>query len=323
MRFLTKILSFDVTSSQIKIVRDGKVVLSEKNQLSIDKNGKVIAFGDDVTNQDKGTIILPIRGGLITDFNAFEQLLRSLIKKALNTKGAFTPPLKAFCTIPDYASEVDMRAIRDSFEHAGAREVYMIFSSHCISQSAIMEKNDSFLIIDSGADKVSFSIMAEDKIHSSIKLDFGAKKLKRVLWLKLKNQYGLDSKMEIIEELLQRYMTFSGSPPKDKMIITGINENGLQATQEIDLIYLNNCLAPYFEIIRNEIQMILQNIRKFEIEPLKFILLTGKLSQLNGFDSTLNQMTNLPIKNKSNVDYALKGLIQLEPSFESNIKCIR
>nr|WP_319570394.1 rod shape-determining protein [uncultured Draconibacterium sp.] len=323
MRFLTKILSFDVTSSKIKIVRDGKVVLSEKTQLSIDENGRVIAFGDDVTKQDKGTIISPIRGGLITDFNAFEQLLRSLIKKVLNKNGAFTPSLKAFCTIPDYASEVDMRAIRDSFEHAGAREVYMIFSSHCINQSAVTEKNDSFLIIDSGADKVSFSIMANDKIHASIKLDFGAEKLKRVLWSKLKSQFGLDCKMEVIEELLHNYVTFNGSPKRDKMTITATNENDLQSTQEIDLVYLNNCLTAYFEIIKNEIQMILQDITKFEIESLKFILLTGKLSQLNGFDSTLNQMTNLPIKNKSNEDYALKGLIQLAPSFESNKKCIR
>ena len=71
--------------------------------------------------------IRPLRQGVIADFNAAELLIRGLVKKSSGARGWFSPSLRMVVGIPSGSTEVQIRAVRDSSEHAGGRDVYMIY----------------------------------------------------------------------------------------------------------------------------------------------------------------------------------------------------
>jgi rod shape-determining protein MreB len=71
--------------------------------------------------------VRPLRDGVIADFHAAELLIRGLIKMIPNKNHLFSPSLRMVIGIPSGSTEVEIRAVRDSAEHAGGRDVYMIF----------------------------------------------------------------------------------------------------------------------------------------------------------------------------------------------------
>ena len=72
--------------------------------------------------------VRPLRDGVIADFNAAEMMIKGFIKQ-VNSKrhSLFNTNLKIVVGIPSGSTEVEIRAVRDSTEHAGGREVYLIF----------------------------------------------------------------------------------------------------------------------------------------------------------------------------------------------------
>lgn len=71
--------------------------------------------------------VRPLRKGVIADFNAAELMIRGLIKKVSTKSNWFSPSLRMVVGIPSGSTEVEIRAVRDSSEHAGGRDVYMIY----------------------------------------------------------------------------------------------------------------------------------------------------------------------------------------------------
>ena len=71
--------------------------------------------------------VRPLRDGVIADFNAAELMIRGMIKKVSQKNHWFSPSLRMVVCIPSGSTEVEIRAVRDSSEHAGGRDVYMIY----------------------------------------------------------------------------------------------------------------------------------------------------------------------------------------------------
>ena len=71
--------------------------------------------------------IRPLRDGVIADFNAAEQMIRGMVKMVSSKRRWFSPSLRMVVCIPPGSTEVEIRAVRDSSEHAGGRDVYMIY----------------------------------------------------------------------------------------------------------------------------------------------------------------------------------------------------
>ena len=70
--------------------------------------------------------IRPLKDGVIADFSAAEQMIRGMIKMIPRRKSIFSPSLKMVVCIPSGITEVEKRAVKDSAEHAGAKEVFLI-----------------------------------------------------------------------------------------------------------------------------------------------------------------------------------------------------
>ena len=130
---LNKEIAMDLGTANTIIICDGKIVVDEPSVVALDRRTeRMIAAGDkakmmyEKTNPEIRTI-RPLRDGVIADFNACEQMMRGLIKMVHSGNRLFSPSLKMVIGVPSGSTEVELRAVRDSAEHAGGREVYLIF----------------------------------------------------------------------------------------------------------------------------------------------------------------------------------------------------
>ncbi len=130
---LNREIAMDLGTANTIIISDGKIVVDEPSVVALDrKTEHMIAVGErakmmyEKTNPDIRTI-RPLRDGVIADFNACEQMMRGLIKMVHSGNRLITPSLKMVIGVPSGSTEVELRAVRDSAEHAGGREVYLIY----------------------------------------------------------------------------------------------------------------------------------------------------------------------------------------------------
>jgi len=130
--FLTREIAIDLGTANTVIIHNDKVVVDEPSIVAIDRTtGKIIAVGKKAqmmhgkTHENIKTV-RPLRDGVIADFQAAEHMIRELIKMISPKKSLFPPSLKMVICIPSGITEVEERAVRDSAEQSGAKEVRLI-----------------------------------------------------------------------------------------------------------------------------------------------------------------------------------------------------
>ena len=151
-------LAIDLGTANTLIIYNGKVVVDEPSIIALElQTGKVKAIGTEAKKMD-GRVhpniktIRPLKDGVIADFKATELMLRGLIKKVRTTSSMFSPSLRMVICIPSGSTNVEIRAVRDSAEHAGARDVYMIFEPMAAALGAGLdvEASEGNMVIDIG-----------------------------------------------------------------------------------------------------------------------------------------------------------------------------
>ena len=150
---LTQELAIDLGTANTLIIHNGRVVVDEPSIVAIDSHsGKLVAIGEraramhEKTNPNIKTI-RPLKDGVIADFTATELMLRGMIKKVKSSGHLFSPSIKMVICIPSGSTNVEIRAVRDSAEHAGGREVYMIYEPMAAALGAGLDGN---MVIDIG-----------------------------------------------------------------------------------------------------------------------------------------------------------------------------
>ena len=123
----------DLGTANTIIMHNDKIVVNEPSIVALDnRTDKMVAVGNQAkmmyekTNKDI-RVVRPLRNGVIADFDACEQMMRGLIGMVDTGRRLFSPSLKMVIGVPSGSTEVELRAVRDSAEHAGGREVYMLF----------------------------------------------------------------------------------------------------------------------------------------------------------------------------------------------------
>ena len=155
---LTQELAIDLGTANTLIVYNDEVVVDEPSVVAVHvQTGELVELGSKAqpfigrTNPNLRTI-RPLRGGVIADFNATELMLRGMIRKIKTRSSLFSPSLKMVICIPSGSTNVEIRAVRDSAEHAGGREVAMIFEPMAAALGAGLdvEAPEGNMIIDIG-----------------------------------------------------------------------------------------------------------------------------------------------------------------------------
>lgn len=161
-------LAIDLGTANTLIIHNDKVVVNEPSIVALDqKTGKMIAIGEKARQMHGKThenirTIRPLRDGVIADFDAAEQMIRGMIKMINNRSRLFTPSLKMVVCIPSGCTEVERRAVRDSSEHAGGRDVYMIYEpmAAAIGIGIDVEAPTGSMVVDIGGGTTEIAVIA-------------------------------------------------------------------------------------------------------------------------------------------------------------------
>lgn len=164
----TQELAIDLGTANTIIIHNDKVVVNEPSIVAIDTHtGKLIAIGEKARQMHGKThenikTIRPLRDGVIADFHAAEQMIRGMIKMINQKKRIFTPSLKMVVCIPSGSTEVEIRAVRDSSEHAGGRDVYMIYEpmAAAIGIGLDVEAPVGCMVVDIGGGTTEIAVIA-------------------------------------------------------------------------------------------------------------------------------------------------------------------
>ncbi|MBR1544273.1 MAG: rod shape-determining protein [Muribaculaceae bacterium] len=129
----TQEIAVDLGTANTIIIHNDKIVINEPSMVAIHtRTGKMEAVGEPARQMygkvpDGIHVVRPLRDGVIADFQAAEMMIRGMIKKVSSRHHWFSPSMRMVVCIPSGSTEVEIRAVRDSSEHAGGRDVYMIY----------------------------------------------------------------------------------------------------------------------------------------------------------------------------------------------------
>ncbi len=167
--FLTQEIAIDLGTANTIIIHNDKVVVDEPSIVAVDrKTDKVIAVGKQAQKMHGKThenikTIRPLKDGVIADFYAAEYMIREMIKM-FNTKKSFfsATSLRMVICIPSGITEVEKRAVIDSAEHAGAKEVKLIHEpmAAAIGIGIDVEEPVGNMIIDIGGGTSEIAVIA-------------------------------------------------------------------------------------------------------------------------------------------------------------------
>lgn len=171
----TQEIAMDLGTANTIIIHNDKIVVDQPSVVALErKTGKVIAVGEQArqmhgkTHEDIRTV-RPLKDGVIADFTSAEQMIRGLIKMFNNKSRLFSPSLRIVICIPSGSTEVETRAIRDSAEHAGGRDVYMIYEpmAAALGIGLDVEAPEGNMIVDIGGGTTEIAVISLGGIVSN------------------------------------------------------------------------------------------------------------------------------------------------------------
>jgi len=175
---LTKEIAVDLGTANTVIIHNDKIVIDQPSIVALDrKTDKLIAVGDKAQlmegKEPPGIYtVRPLREGVIADFNAAELMIRGFVKMAIAKNNWFTPSLRMVVGIPSGSTEVEIRAVRDSSEHANGREVYMLYEpmAAALGIGLDIEAAAGNMIVDIGGGTTEIAVISLGGIVSNMSI---------------------------------------------------------------------------------------------------------------------------------------------------------
>jgi rod shape-determining protein MreB len=164
----TQEYAIDLGTANTIIIHNDKIVVDEPSIVAIEQStGKMVAIGEKARQMHGKThmnikTVRPLKDGVIADFNAAEQMIRGMIKMVNRRTQFFAPTLRMVVCIPSGSTEVEIRAVRDSSEHAGGRDVYLIYEpmAAAIGMGIDVEEPSGSMVVDIGGGTTEVAVIA-------------------------------------------------------------------------------------------------------------------------------------------------------------------
>ncbi|MBQ4034383.1 MAG: rod shape-determining protein, partial [Paludibacteraceae bacterium] len=167
--------------------------------------------------------VRPLRDGVISDYDAAEKMMRGLIKMAVSKNLLFDPALKMVVGIPSGSTEVEMRAVRDSSEKSGGREVYMIYEpmAAAIGIGIDVEMPEGNMIVDIGGGTTEIAVIALGGIVSNNSIRIAGDDLTADVIEYMNRQHNIkvgERTAELIKINVGSALTTLEDPPEDYIV---------------------------------------------------------------------------------------------------------
>ena len=305
---LTQDIAMDLGTANTIITVNDKVLVDEPSVVALDKkNNKMIAVGHKAKmmygKEHEGIrTCRPLRDGVIADFYACEQMMRGLIKMVNTGHHLFTPSLRMVIGVPSGSTEVELRAVRDSAEHSGGRDVYLIFEpmAAAIGCGINVEEPEGQMIVDIGGGSTEIAVISLGGIVSNNSIRVAGDELTSDIQEYMARQHNVKVSERMAERIkinVGSALTDLGDEAPEDFVVHGPNRI-TSLPMEISVCYqeIAHCIDKTIAKIETAV------LQALEATPPELyadivkngIWLTGGGALLRGLDKRLSDKIQIP-----------------------------
>jgi rod shape-determining protein MreB len=302
-------LAIDLGTANTLVYIKGKgVVSNEPSVVAVYRdprgNQKILAIGEaakEMLGRTPANIIpiRPMKDGVIADFEVTEQMLRYFIFKAHNRK-TFVRPRVVVC-VPSGITPVERRAVKESAESAGAREVYLVEEPMAAAIGAglpIIEASGN-MVVDIGGGTTEVAVISMGGIVTSNSIRMAGDKMDDAIIQYVKRRYNLfigERTAEQVKIILGN--AFPSEDNTDTMEVKGRDlVSGIPKTLELTASEVKEALTEPLNNIIDTVRITLEKTPPELASDIvdKGIVMTGGGALLKNIDVLLRNAINLPI----------------------------
>ncbi|MFA5341011.1 MAG: rod shape-determining protein MreB [Clostridia bacterium] len=298
-------IGIDLGTSSVLIYVKGKgVVLREPSVVSRDDNGKIKAVGDDARLMIGRTpanidAIRPLRDGVISDYEATEEMLKYFIKKVCGKKLLLYKPRIMIC-VPSGITEVERRAVIDAADKVGAKEVYIIEEPIAAAIGAGLDITKAYgsMVVDVGGGTTDIAVISLCGIVKSKSIKIAGDAFDECVIKFMRKKYSLHIGERMAEEMKIRIGCVYPRKEEVTMQVRGRNlVLGLPRTIEITSSELMEAFDEVVQQIVDGVKNVLEKTPPELSADIgdRGIVLTGGGSLIYGLDTLLSIKTGLEV----------------------------
>jgi rod shape-determining protein MreB len=292
------------TANTLVHVKGQGIVLNEPSVVAVDnQTHRVVAVGSDAKamlgkTPDHITAVRPLKDGVIADFEITEIMLKEFIRKA-QQKRKFVKPRIVIC-VPSGITEVEKRAVRDSAQHAGARDVYLVAEpiAAAIGVGLPVNRPSGNMVIDIGGGTTEIAVIALDGIVCDTSIRVGGDEMDEAIVQHIKKTYNLLVGELTAENIKKTIGSAAPLPEELEMEIKGRDlVAGIPKVLRISSVEVREALhEPIMQIVE-ALKLALERCPPELAADIvdRGIVMTGGGSLLRELETLLKEETNLPI----------------------------
>ena len=296
------------TANTLVYVKGKGIVGNEPSVVAVQEElrgpKKILAVGKeakDMVGRTPGSImaIRPLKDGVIADFDVAQKMLEYFIRKTHNNRKSFVRP-RIIVSVPIGITEVEKRAVKESAEAAGAREVYLMEETMSAALGAGMPITEPTgnMVVDIGGGTTGVAVISLAGIVVSKSVRVGGDKLDEAIMQYIKRNYNMLIGERTAEEVKIKLAQLYGNGEIKTMQVKGRDlRAGVPKTIDITSDEVREAMSEPIGVIVEAIKQTLERTPPELAADIvdNGIMLTGGGALLGGLDKLLMQETGLPV----------------------------